>query len=171
MSVESRADLLRALPSKVLRELAGSHEVRIRGLRTKGEIVTALLASPAADAIVREVEARAGRGPAAERARDRLATTRDTIREAANLGAGVGAAEDAWKSAVESLERRELSRAETALDRAAVLAAEAQTRRIREIGDALLTVEGHIAAARRVGADVAAAEDLWTQAKAAVAAS
>lgn len=170
MSVESRADLLRALPSKVLRELAGSHEVRIRGLRTKGEIVTALLASPAADAIVREVEARAGRGPAAERARDRLATTRDTIREAANLGAGVGAAEDAWKSAVESLERRELSRAETALDRAAVLAAEAQTRRIREIGDALLTVEGHIAAARRVGADVAAAEDLWTQAKAAVAA-
>lgn len=132
-------------------------------------MISALLASPSADAILREMEARAGKGPAADRARDRLATTRDTIREAANLGAGVGAAEDAWKRAAESLERRDLSQAETALDRAAVLAAEARERRIKEIDDALSTVEDHISAARKVGADVADAEDLWSQAKSAVA--
>ncbi len=85
------------------------------------------------------------------------------------MGAAVGAAEDAWKRAVESLERRELSQAEADLDRAASLAADAKLRRIKEIEDALSTVEDHISAARKVGADVAGAEDLWIQAKSAAA--
>ena len=167
---DSTLELLRSAGWKTLRELAAKHGVRLRGLRTKAEVVSALLASPSAPAILREMEARAGTGPAADRARDRLATTRDAIHEAANLGAGVGAAEDAWKRAAGSLERRELSNAETALDRAAALTDEAKHRRIREIDEALGTVQDHISAARKVGADVAGAEDLWFQAKSAVAA-
>lgn len=132
-------------------------------------MVSALLASASAEAILREMETRAGKGPAAERAWEGLATTRDAIREAANLGAGVGAAEDAWKRAAESLERSDLDQAETQLARAATLATESRDRRIKEIGDALSTVEDHISAARKVGADVADAEDLWVRAKSAVA--
>ena len=146
------------------------HDVRIRSLRTKEEVVAALLASPRADAIVREMEMRAERDLAADHARDRLAATRDTIHEAANLGAGVGAAEDAWRRAADSLERRDLRSAERDLDRAAALAVEAQRRHVREIHDTLSAVEGHISAARRVGADTAGAEDLWVQAKSAAAA-
>ncbi len=167
---ESGADALRALPWKDLRDLADAHGVRVRGLRTKDDVVSALLGSPEAEAILREIEAREGKGPAAEQARARLATTRDAIREAANLGAGVGAAEDAWKRAADSLERRDLAQAERALARAEILATEARDRRIKEIDDALSTVEDHISAARKVGADVADAEDLWVQAKSAVAA-
>jgi transcription elongation GreA/GreB family factor len=130
-------------------------------------VAATLLASPDADEIVREMEARVGRGPAADRARDRLVATRDLIREAANLGAAVGAAEDAWRVATESLERRDLPAAESALDRASQLATEARERRIREIGEALSAVEDHIAAARKVGADVAGAEDLRVRARSA----
>lgn len=154
----------------MLRELADAHGVRIRGLKTKEEVAAALLASAAADAIVREARTRTGRGPAADRTRDRLAESRDAIREAANLGAAVGAAEDAWKRSAESLEREELGVAEREADRAATLAAEARTRRIKEIGESVSAVEDHITAARKVGADVAAAEDLWVQAKSAIAA-
>ena len=132
-------------------------------------MVAALLASPRADTIVREMEARAGRDLAADRARERLAVTRDTIHEAANLGAGVGAAEDAWRRAADSLERRDLPAAEWELDRAAALAVEAQRRHIREIHDSLSAVEDHISAARKVGADTTGAEDLWAQAKSAAA--
>ncbi len=133
-------------------------------------MVSALLASPRADAILREMEARADRDLAADRARERLAATRDTIHEAANLGAGVGAAEDAWRRAADSLEHRDLPAAEWELDRAAALAVEAQRRHVREIHDALSAVEDHISAARKVGADTAGAEDLWVQAKSAFAA-
>lgn len=166
---DSDAQILRTARWKVLRDLADAHGIRIRGMRTKDEVAAAFLASPSADAIVREAEARAGKGPAAERARDQLALTRDAIREAANLGAGVGAAEDAWKLAADSLEREEIAAAERQLDRAASLAAEAHARRIKEIGDAVSAVEDHISAARKVGADMAGAEDLWVQAKSAVA--
>ncbi len=166
--VDSGADVLRAARSNVLRELADAYGVRIRGLRTKEEVVAALLASPSADAILRDLEKRSGRGPAADGARERLAATRDAIREAANLGAGVGAAEDAWKRAADSLERRDVSQAESELGRASTLAAESRDRRIREIEEALSTVEDHISAARKVGADVAGAEDLWVQARSAV---
>ena len=144
--------------------------MRIRGLRTKGEVAAALLASPAADAIVREMEALAGRGAAADRALERLAATRDAIREVSNLGAAVGAAEDAWRRAAESIERHDVDRAERDLDRAGTLAAEARNRRIRDIDATLSAVEGHISAARTVGADTAGAEDLWSQAKSAAAA-
>jgi hypothetical protein len=167
---ESGLEILRGARWAVLRDLADAHGVRIRGLRTKEEVAAALLASPAADAIVQEAEARAGRGPAVDRARDRLAETRDAIREAANLGAAVGAAEDAWKRAADSLERQDAGNAEREVAHAAVLAEEAHARRIREIKDAVSAVEDHITAARKVGADVAGAEDLWVQAKSAIAA-
>ncbi len=167
---EPELEVLRTARWKVLRDLADAHGVRIRGLRTKEEVAAALLGSPDAERIVREAEARAGKGPAADRARERLAETRDAIREAANLGAAVGAAEDAWKRAADSLEHQDLPGAERDLDRAASLASDAEARRIREIGDAVAAVEDHIAAARKVGADVAGAEDLWVQAKSAVAA-
>ncbi len=167
---ESDSALLRGARWKVLQEVAAAHGVRLRGLKTKEEAAAALLASPAADAIVREVQSRADRGPAADRVRERLADTRDAIHEAANLGAGVGAAEDAWKRAADSLERGEVSAAERELSRAASLAADAQARRIREIDDALSAVEDHISAARQVGADMTGAEDLWVQAKSAVGA-
>jgi len=165
---EADLELLRSARWGDLRELADRHGVRVRGLKTKDDVASALLASPAAEDIVREMEVRVGRGPAADRARDRLVATRDVIREAANLGAAVGAAEDAWKAAAQSLERRDLSRAETDLGRASQLATEARERRIREIGDALSAVEDHISAARKVGADVAGAEDLWVRARSAV---
>lgn len=166
---ESDAEILRSARWKVLRDLAAASGVQIRGLQTKEEIAAALLASPAADAIVREAEARAARGPAAERVREQVAAARDAIREAANLGAAIGAAEDAWKRAAGSLERGDLSPAEIDVTRAATLAADARARRIKEITDTVSVVEDHIFAARKVGADVAGAEDLWTQAKSAVA--
>lgn len=165
---ESEIELFRSARWRDLQELAGRHGIRVRGLRTKDEVATALLASPEADDIVREMEILVGKGPAAERARDRLAATRDAIREAANLGAGVGAAEDAWKAGAQALERRNLSRAEAEFNRTAQLATEARERRIREIEDALSAVDDHISAARKVGADVAGAEDLWVQARSAV---
>ncbi len=168
--MESRADILRRARWKVLRDLADAYGVRIRGLRTKEEVAFALLASPAADAIVHDAEARSTTGPSPDRIRDRLAETRDAIREASNLGAAVGAAEDAWKRAAESLEREELAVAERQVDRAATLAADAHARRIKEIEESVAAVEDHISAARKVGADVAGAEDLWVQAKSAVAA-
>lgn len=98
-----------------------------------------------------------------------MAATRDAIREAANLGAAVGAAEDAWKRAADSLEREDLSLAEREVERASTLASDARTRRIKEISESVSAVADHITAARKVGADVAGAEDLWVQAKAALA--
>ncbi len=121
--------------------------------------------SPEAETILQEAEARSGQGRAADRTRERLASTRDAIHEAANLGAAVGAAEDHWRQAADSLERGNPSRAEEELDQAGSLARAAQERRIREIEDALALVENHIFAARQVGADTAGAEDLWSQAK------
>lgn len=133
-------------------------------------MAAALLASPDADAIVREVGGRTAHGPAADRIREQLAATRDAIREVANVGAAVGAAEDAWKRAADSLEREDLALAERQVDRAAALAEDARARRIKEITEAVSAVEDHISAARKVGADVAGAEDLWVQAKSALAA-
>ncbi len=165
---ERDLELLRSARWKDLRDLADAHGVRIRGLRTKDDVAAALLSSPAAEDIVREMEVREGKGPVADRARDRLVATRDAIREAANLGAAVGAAEDAWKGATQALERKDLAAADAQLDRASQLATEARERRIREIDEALSAVEDYISAARKVGADVASAEDLWSRARAAV---
>lgn len=166
----SDEEILRSARWRDLREVAVGHGVRLRGLRTKEQACAAILASPAAETIIREVEARAGKGPASERARARLAATRDAIREAANLGAAVGAAEDFWKQAAESIEQGEPSIAETELDRAASLATSARERRLQEIRDSLSLIEDLLFAARQVGADTAGAEDLWSQARSAVAA-
>lgn len=160
MPTESEPELLRGLRWKELRDLADRHGVHVRGLRSKDDVIAALLASPSADAIREELATREGKGPVADSARERLAATRDAIREAANLGAGVGAAEDAWKDAARSMEQGKLDAADEDLGRASRLAAEARERRIKEIDSALSTVADHISAARKVGADVADAEDL-----------
>ena len=123
-----------------------------------------LLSSPSAPAILLQVKARTGTGPDADRTRDRLAATRDAIREAANLGSGVGAAEDAWKAATQALEHGDLKRADEGLDRASQLAVDARERRIKEIEGSLATVADHIEAAQKVGADVADAEELRSRA-------
>ncbi len=164
MSSEADKELLRDLRWKDLRELADRYGVGSTGYRSKADLGVALLASPSADAIREELAARAGKGPAADRTRRRLADTRDAIREAANLGAGIGAAEDTWKAAAQAIEEGNLGEADADLDRASRLAAGARERRIREIESALSTVADHIAAAQKVGADVADAEDLRLQA-------
>ena len=164
MPSDSDVEPFRGLRWKDLRDLADRHGVSVHGLRTKRDLIAALLASPSADAIGKELATRAGTAPAADGTTERLAATRDAIREAANLGAGVGAAEDAWKVAARSMEQGKLDAAEESLDRAARLATEARERRIKEIDAALSTVADHIAAARKVGADVADAEDLRLQA-------
>jgi hypothetical protein len=169
--IASDADVqrLRALSWKELRALAERHGVRIRGLRTKAQVASALLVSPAADEVLREVEAHMGTPPDAERIGDAMAATRDLIREASNLGASIGGSEDAWKSGNQALEEGDLAQAWNCFERAARLATEARERRIKEIEGGLATVEDHVSAARKIGADVAAAEALWAQAKAAVA--
>lgn len=160
MPADAEAGLFRGLRSKELRDLAERHGVSVHGLRSKRDLIEVLLASPAAESITEELAARARAAPTAESTSDRLAATRDAIREAANLGAGVGAAEDAWKAAARSLEEGNLEAAEQDLARAARLATEARERRIKEIDTAISTVADHISAARKVGADVADAEDL-----------
>lgn len=169
ISSESEAHRLRSLRWKDLRALAQRYGVRIRGLRTKAQAALALLASPAAADILREADALASAPLDAEGARDASAATRDLIRETSNLGAGVGGAEDAWKAGNQALEQGDLAKAQEGFERAAKLASEARERRIKEIEDALETVEDHIGAAGKVGADVAGAKALWSQAKEAVA--
>ncbi|HYM40649.1 MAG TPA: hypothetical protein VEY12_11020 [Thermoplasmata archaeon] len=168
MPSDSDAELLRGLRWRELRNLADRHGVLVRGLRSKFEVADALLASPSAEAIRAEIAARGGTGSAASQTGERLAATRDAIREAANLGAAVGAAEDAWKAAAQAVEEGNLAPAEEDLARASRLAAEARERRIKEIEAALSTVADHIGAAQKVGADVADAEDLRLRAADAV---
>ncbi len=160
MPSDSEAERFRDLRWRELRDLAGRHGVSVQGLRSKDDVIAALLASPSAEAIRTELAAREGRSSPAESTQVRLAATRDAIREAANLGAGVGAAEDAWKVAARSVEQGKMDVAESELVRASRLAGEARERRIKEIEATLSSVADHIAAARKVGADVANAEGL-----------
>ena len=169
MATDPDADRLRRFRWKDLHDLAERHGIPTRGLRSKPDLVAALLASTSADAIRHELTTLAGKTPAAD-TQDRLAATREAIREAANLGAGVGAAEDAWKDAARSIEQGDVDRAEEGLERAARLASEARERRIQEIDTTLSAVADQIAAARKVGADVADAEDLRLRAADAAAA-
>lgn len=166
----SDAERLLALRWKQLRDLADRHGLPPRGYRSKSDLVAALLASPSAEAILAEADAVQGKGVGGAVSRERLAATGDAIREAANLGASVGAAEDAWKEAARDIESGELVGAEEHLARASRLATEARDRRIKEIEAALSTVADHISAAQKVGADMADAEDLSARAAAAVAA-
>ncbi len=170
MPTSTDAERLLGLRWKQLRDLAERYGVPPRGYRSKPDLVAALLASPSAEAILAEADRSRDPGASSTVYKEHLAATEDAIREAANLGASVGAAEDAWKSAARAIESREFAYVEEDLARASRLASEARERRIKEIEAALSTVADHISAALKVGADMADAEDLYARATAAMAA-
>jgi len=113
--------------------------------------------------LVRAAELAHGRE--AERIREALADARDAIREAANLGASVTMAEDAWRRGADTLDRGQLAAARERLSDAMTHAGEARTRRIREVEESLESVADHIALARNVGADPSEAEELLGKAR------
>lgn len=106
----------------------------------------------------------------AERVRDFLALTRDAIREAANFGAPVAFAEDAWKRGADFLDRDRLAAARESFVEAAQRADDARRRRIREVEESVESVSDHIQLARNVGADMQEAQTLHTAAQTAIAA-
>ena len=106
----------------------------------------------------------------ADRVREHLATTRDAIREAANLGAAVALAEDAWNRGADFLDRGRLRAARESFLEASQHAEDARRFRIREVEDSVDTVSGHIELARNVGAETQEAEGLHAAARAAIAA-
>jgi len=105
----------------------------------------------------------------AERVRDFLALTRDGIREAANLGAPVAFAEDAWRRGADFLDRDRLAAARESFVEAAQRAEDARRRRIREVEESVESVSDHIELARNVGADMQEAEALHAAAQTAIA--
>ena len=119
--------------------------------------------------LVRAAEAAHARE--ANRVRDLLASTRDGIREAANLGASVALAEDSWKRAADFLDRDQLAAAREGFVESANRAGDARRRRIREVEESIGSVADHIEVARNVGADIREAQELHEAAKAAIAAS
>ena len=153
-----------------LRALAKEYGVEVAGGRRKTDAVAALLRSPKADEILRGLDAPGNEDVAADGLQQQLAATRDALREASNLGANVGAAEEAWKAAADALDRREYEDAETHLARAARKATEARERRIHDVEAGLTSIEDHIILARNVGADVQEAERLQAQARDALSA-
>lgn len=122
------------------------------------------------DAVLRDLVRAAERAHVTEsgRLQEFLAKSRDAIREAANLGASVGFAEDAWKRGADFLDRDQLAAARESFVEAGESAEEARSRRIREVEESIDFVAGHIELARNVGADVTEAEGLLTQARSAV---
>jgi len=106
----------------------------------------------------------------AERIRDHLALTRDAIREAANLGASIALAEDAWKRGADFLDRGRLRAARESFLEAAQRADDARARRIRDVEDSVESVSSHIELARNVGAEMGEAEQLHAAAREAIAA-
>ena len=106
----------------------------------------------------------------ADRVRDLLAFTRDSIREAANLGASIALAEDAWKRGGDSLDRDRLAAARESFVEAAQRVEDARIRRIREVEESIGFVSDHIGLARNVGADMREAEELHQAAQTAIAA-
>src|SRR6266571_194249 len=106
----------------------------------------------------------------ADRVRELLAQTRDAIREAANLGASVALAEDAWKQGADFLDRHRLASARESFVEAGRRAGDARTRRIEEVEGSVPAVADHIELARNVGADVREAEGLLDQARTAISA-
>ncbi|MEK6987871.1 MAG: Rho termination factor N-terminal domain-containing protein [Candidatus Thermoplasmatota archaeon] len=165
--LEARLNEMRA---RDLQDLAKDHGVEVRGRRKRADLISAIVESPKAAEILRALDREKVPSPEAERLRQELAATRDSIREASNLGASVGAAEEVWMAAVESLDRGGYEEAGELLERAARRTTEARERRIREIEDTLSSIEDHIALARNVGADVGEAEKLQAQARTAVSA-
>jgi len=124
------------------------------------------------DAVLRDL-VRASEGAhsrEAERIRDHLALTRDAIREAANLGASIALAEDAWKRGADFLDRGRLRAARESFLEAAQRADDARARRIRDVEDSVGSVSSHIELARNVGAEMGEAEQLHAAARQAIAA-
>lgn len=165
--LEARLNEMRA---RDLQDLAKRYGVRVGDKRKKAGLVSAILQSPTAAEILRDLDRGTVQALDVERLRQALAATRDSIREASNLGANVGAAEEVWGAAAESLDRGEYADAGELLERAARRTTEARERRIREIEDTLSSIADHIALARNVGADVGEAETLQAQARTAVSA-
>ncbi len=161
---------LRKLRAGDLRDLAKEHGLEVSGGRRKADMVSAIVGSPSAAEILADLEGAREEVPEPEGLREHFAATRDSLHEAANLGADVGPAEEAWKAAAESLERREYEDAQAHLERAARGAITARERRVRELEGTLSSVEDHIVLARNVGADVGEAEKLRAQARSAFAA-
>lgn len=153
---------LMALRPKELRDLAVRHGIEVRDLRRKSDLVAALVESPAAEALQRELRGSGERELAL--LQDELAATRDAVQEAANLGAAVAAAEDDWNAATRLLDEGDFDGARHRVAAAARRATEARERRIREIEEALHAVDDHIVQARNVGADVEEAERLLAEA-------
>jgi hypothetical protein len=106
----------------------------------------------------------------AERVRDHLALTRDAIREAANIGASIALAEDAWKRGADFLDRGRLRAARESFLEAAQRADEARVHWIRDVEDSVGFVSDHIELARNVGAEMTEAETLHAAARTAIAA-
>lgn len=104
-----------------------------------------------------------------DRIQDLLVQARDAIGEAANFGASVGLAEDAWKRAADFLDRDQLAAARESFVEAAQRAADARGRRVHEVEESLDSVGDHIALARNVGADMQEADGLLEEARTAVA--
>ncbi len=125
------------------------------------------------DALLSDLVRAAGHANAreADRVRELLAQTRDTIREAANLGAAVALAEDAWKQGADFLDRHRLASARESFVEAARRAGDASSRRIEEVAGSVPSVEDHIELARNVGADVGEAESLLDQARTSISAA
>src|SRR6184192_4559683 len=73
----------------------------------------------------------------ADRVRDLLAFTRDSIREAANLGASIALAEDAWKRGGDFLDRDRLAAARESFVEAAQRVEDARIRRIRDVEESI----------------------------------
>lgn len=153
-----------------LRDLAKEYGVEVPDGRRKSDAVSAILGSPKAEEILGDLEALEDQDQDKEGLLQQLAATRDALREASNLGANVGAAEEAWKAAADALDRHEYADAGVHLERASRKMTEARERRIREVEDALTSIEDHILLARNVGADVREAEDLQAQARDALSA-
>ncbi|OGS48933.1 MAG: hypothetical protein A3K68_04920 [Euryarchaeota archaeon RBG_16_68_13] len=122
------------------------------------------------DAILERLLARslASYEGAASRLRDELSRVRDAIREAANVGASIAVAEDAWRRAGDRLDRGDLREARDELGAASRSSEEARARLVRDVEDALLSAEDHISLARNVGANVDEAVSVLGQARAAV---
>jgi hypothetical protein len=154
---------LRSLSIEDLHELAIRHSIAVPLGATRKAIRSALLASPASRDVLEELDRGHAQSLEASFA-DRLARIRDSIREAANIGALVGPAEEAWRSAGDLTDRGRRRDAEDQLARAALLLSEARARRMRELEETLATIEDHILLARAVGADVGEASRLLEEA-------
>ncbi|TLZ74829.1 MAG: hypothetical protein E6K14_02385 [Methanobacteriota archaeon] len=136
-----------------------SHEAFVRG-SVGDDALLGDLVRAAGDAHAKE----------ADRVRELLAQTRDAIREAANLGASVALAEDAWKQGADFLDRHRLASARESFVEAGRRAGDARSRRIEEVEGLVPAVADHIELARNVGADVREAEGLLDQARTAISA-